>query len=260
MADARTIKIPDANGNLVSYTIKDAINKRARRDITSELASDPTKLIAAIAEQNLEKYGYTIGDYFLGTTGGSTYEYTIADPDTFYGGYTNNAVVNTHHYGVVVNTFLTSAWGSTSTGYKSSTLQSLLAGQVLTKIKNDITAIFGNWSSHLISHKKLFTNNESTGCEWVEAMISALSEVQTYGSTIWSMNGAQEGECCRQLEVFRKFRFNEILRSADHNSGIYPWLRNISSAGTACGAATNGYANSAGVSNPRSVVGLILLY
>lgn len=250
MANARTIKIPDANGNLVSYPIKDAINKRTRRNITNDLTNLPT----AIAEQNLEKYGYSEGDYFLGTTGGSTYEYILADPDTYYGGYSNNAVVATHHYGVIVNTHLTSAWGDPATGYKDSTLQAKLAGEVLTKVKNDLTALFGDWQSHLLSHKKLMTNNASTGWEWVEALISALSEVQVYGSTIMSMNGYQEGEACRQLKVFRKYRFNEIF------GNIYVWLKNLFSASNACDANYGGHAGHNGVSAAYYVVGLILFY
>ena len=91
-----------------------SIARRTRRNITSDLANLPT----AIAEQDLTKYGYTIGDYFVGASG---YYYHLADMDTNYGGYTNQAVVNTHHCGIVVDTKSTCQWLSegTVTNYSS---------------------------------------------------------------------------------------------------------------------------------------------
>ena len=72
-------------------------SRRTRRNITSDLTNLPT----AITEQDLAKYGYSIGDYFVGASG---YYYYLADMDTNYGGYNTNAVVNTHHCGIVVDT------------------------------------------------------------------------------------------------------------------------------------------------------------
>ena len=46
------------------------LNRRTRRDITNDLANLPT----AVAEQNLAKYGYTIGDYFTGSSHSMTQE------------------------------------------------------------------------------------------------------------------------------------------------------------------------------------------
>ena len=254
MADARTIKIPDANGNLVSYPIKDAINKRARRDITSEVTSNPTKLTTAIAEQNLEKYGFIVGNEFHGASG---YRYVLADPDTYYGGYNNNAVVNTHHYGIVVITGITSAWGETTNGYDGSTLQSVLENTVLNNIKSDLKAIFGGSTGleHLIPHSKLFTTNASTGWGWkTNKYISALTEMQVFNGNVWSMNEYQNGEAVRGLELFRKFRFNEIF------GNVWVWLRNLFSAAAACDARNGGCADTTSVSNAHTVVGLILFY
>ena len=251
MANAKNFKIPDGNGNLVTYPLFDATNKRTRTNITSNLSN----LTTAVAEQNLEKYGYAIGDYF---TGASTYVYTLADLDTYYGGYSNNAVVSTHHIGIVVKTGLTSVWSDdTSTGYNGSTLQSTLESTVLNNIKSDFITLFGGSTGleHLLSHTKLFTTNASTGWAWQSGKyISALSEVQVYGSTIMSMNGFQEGDACRQLEVFRKFRFNEIF------GNIWFWLKNLYSASIACGADNRGNACYGSVSSANPVVGLILFH
>lgn len=222
--------------------------RRARKNITNNL----TNLPLAIAEQNLEKYGYAIGDYFVGTH----YTYVLGDPDTYYGGYNNQAVVNVHHVGVLVITGATSAWGSTSGGYNGSTLQSYLEGTVLTNIKADMIALFGGTTGleHLLSHSKLFTTNDTTGWAWQSGKyISALSEIQMGYGHVFSMNAYQSGEAVKPLEVFRKFRFNEIF------GNIWIWLRNLMSASTACGADGNGYADKGGVSYASYVVGLILL-
>ena len=210
--------------------------RRTRKNITSNLSN----LATAVSEQNLAKYGYAIGDYFNGASG---YTYHLADMDTFYGGYTNNAVVATHHIGIEVDTKTTSKWyGSTSNdtthGYVNSTLQAFLAGTVLNNIKSDFKTLFGGSTGleHLLSHNKLFTTGNSAWAWSSGIYISALSEVQVYGSTIWSMNGYQEGECCRKIELFNKYRFNEIL------GNTWFWLRNICSATHACHADGPGYA------------------
>ena len=69
--------------NKVITTNLSNITRRKRRNITSNLTNLPT----AIAEQDLAKYGYIIGDYFIGLSG---YYYYLADMDTNYGGYEIN--------------------------------------------------------------------------------------------------------------------------------------------------------------------------
>ena len=226
--------------------------RRTRKNITTNLSN----LSTAVSEQNLAKYGYAIGDYFNGASG---YTYHLADMDTFYGGYTSNAVVATHHIGIVVDTKTTSKWANsndTSGGYVNSTLQSFLAGTVLNNIKSDFKTLFGGSTGleHLLSHNKLFSTGTSAWAWSNGIYISALSEVQVYGSTIWSMNGYQEGECCRKIELFNKFRFNEIIGNA------WFWLRNIQSATYACYASYGGHANYAGASSACRAVGLILFH
>ena len=87
----------------LAVDIRDVGERRTRNNITSNLSN----LTTAIAEQNLEKYGYTIGDYFVGASG---YYYYLADMDTYYGGYSNMAVVPTHHCGIVVDSKSTCQW------------------------------------------------------------------------------------------------------------------------------------------------------
>lgn len=227
--------------------------RRSRRNITSDLSN----LATAVAEQNLEKYGYSNGDYFNGASG---YQYTLADLDTFYGGYNSNAVVSTHHITIAVNTGANSQWytsNDTSHGYKDSTLHTFLSGTVLNNIKSDFKTLFGGSTGleHLIAHKLRWTTAISNAA-WSDnaEYISALSEAQVYGTNVWSIDGYQTGEAWKHLTVFQKFSFNQIF------GNLSLWLRNISSASLACTATANGIANSYGASDSLGAVGLIIFH
>lgn len=228
------------------------IGRRTRKNITNNL----TNLTQAIAEQNLEKYGYAIGDYFVGASG---YYYYLADMDTNYGGYTNQAVVNTHHCGIVVDTKSNTPWLSSGsiTNYSSSTLHSFLTNTALPNIKSDITALFGDWSSHLLSRTELDNAVGGWGTTWTglaNCLICAMSEVQFFGAIIFGCDGYQTGTCSKPLELFRKFRYNEIY------GNVSIWLKSIYSASYACLASRNGNADASGVAYSGRASGLILFH
>ena len=252
MADARTIKIPDSNGNLVSYPIKDVRNKRTRRNITNDLANLPT----AIAEQNLQKYGYDVGDYFIGPN----YEYILADENTFKGSTASYANVGDNHVTIVVRTGANCEWNdkvnnadTTATGYSGSKLHTYMVNTVLPNVKSDITALFGDWSAHLIKHSKLLSNG-TAGWAWSnDQYISALTSVQIHGSPICDMNFYHTGEGNKPLRVFQKYFFSEIFRN------INVWLRSVASASCPCQADARGHAlGHSGASYSFGVVGLII--
>lgn len=262
--EARNFKIPNGSGGFDVYPVMDARNRRVRKNITNNLTNLPT----AIAEQNLQKYGYDIGDYFFGSSG---YEYTLGDEDPFHGRYYGNqdddykaltySVVTDHHLGIIVNTKQNVEWNpkvnntdSTATGYNGSSLHTYLVNTVLPKVKSDIAALFGNWDSHLIKHQKLLTTNNSTGWGWqVDQYISALTSVQIHGAAICDINWYQSGEACKPLEVFQKYKYNDILGNRN------VWLRSIASASCPCDAGNRGYASgSGGASGAGGCVGLIL--
>lgn len=245
----------DNNGNPIGNTsiFENSTIRRTRNNITNNLSN----LSIAIAEQNLEKYGYTIGDYFVGNSG---YKYHIADLDTFYGGYVDHSVVNTHHISVVVDTDLTSSWlssGSVS-NYGASTLHSFLTGTVLTAIKSDFTALFGDWSNHLISHQVLNNSIGAWGGNviWMDNIfIIALNEIEVYGSRVFGADGFQTGCSKKKLEIFNKYAMNEIFGNKD------VWLKSLASSTEACSANMNGAASKYNVSNTTlKVIGLVLFY
>lgn len=94
-------------------------------------------------------------------------------------------------------------------------------------------------TDHLISHQKLLTTSIdsngynrygfATGCSanwgWkLNQFISLMSEVQLYGSTIWSSSGFDTGEAKEKLALFNLIRQNELFG----NKNI--WLRDVASA------------------------------
>ena len=229
-----------------------ALTSRSRRNITNDLANLPT----AIAEQNLEKYGYKIGDYFIGPSG---YQYNLADMDSYYGGYNSYAVVGTHHCGIVVDTKSTCQWLSkdTATSYSTSALHAFLKGTVLNNIKSDMIALFGGTTGleHLLPHTELDNGPEGWGT-WnglANTYICALSESQVYGN-VWSANGYQTGAANKKLELFSKYRFNEIFG----NISIH--LRSLKSASDHCIISNEGIARTWGLTDPWRACGLILFH
>ena len=251
MGNVKTIKIPDSNGTLVSYPVRDVMSEKTRSDITTCLSN----LVTAISEQDLGKYGYAIGDYFTGASG---YTYILADMNPFKGATTPHCII-VNHIGIVVDTHVTTKWhteSASSVGYNGSTLHTYLKETVLTNIKSDIAALFGNWTDHLISHSKLLTTALANWAWQADQYISALTCTQVDAGSQWTANGYQEGEASKSLEVFRKYKWTEIFGSE------YLWLRNISnkdnSAGYACYAANYGLLSGRdGVMGACYAVGLI---
>lgn len=220
-------------------------------DITNRLANLPT----AVAQQNLEKYGYKIGDYF----DGANYRYWLGHLNYNYGGYDAYAVLGTLNIGLVVDTKSNSQWNTsndTTGGYESSALHTYLKGTVLDNIKADLKALFGGSTGleHLIAESKLFASIGTWGWSSSAEYISALTEVNMYGCPIWSVDGFQQGEADQQLEIFRKYKYNRIFG----NNNI--WLRSIYSASEACGASDRGYADHNGASPSLRAAGLIIFH
>ena len=225
-------------------------------------------LQAAVADQNLEKYGLHVGDQK--TISGHTY--VIAGLNPMKGTSTPYRLTQ-NHVGLIVIPHTTQAWnasGNTSTGadgrgagYKNSDLHYYLTNTLLPLVETDLGA------SNLLGHSKLLTNavnttavnrlandsnkGASSGWEWVaDCKICALSEVQVYGATVWSSSGRDTGEACRQLDVFRVYNHTEIF------GGEYPWLRDVVSASDAARASYNGSAGDDTASYAFYVAALVL--
>ena len=240
------------------------LNALTRRTRLSDF--DLATLKQAVADQNLEKYGLKVGDYK--TING--HDYVIAGLNPMKGTSTPYRLT-VDHVGLIVIPHTTQKWnasGNTYTGadgrgagYKNSDLHYYLKNTLLPLVETDLGA------ANLLGHSKLLSNavnqsginryGEATGCssgwDWeANCKICALSEVQVYGSVVWSSSGYDTGEACRQLDVFRHFNHTEIF------GGEYPWLRDVVSASYAAYAHDTGLAYIGPASLVHSVAALIL--
>ena len=259
-----TLKLLSGETVLSEVTVE-AVAPYERKDITSRIG----ELSAAIASGNPEKYDFREGYYFTGASG---YEYILSSYCHFHGQVNNYAVIKDRHWGVIVNTKKTHAWnssGKTTGGYSASELDAYLQDEVLTNVKSDLTALFGDdWSNHLIANNKLLSNavdethynrfgtasGAASSWTWFNGRyIVAPSEIEIYGSIAWSSSGYDTGEACHPLQAFQRFRFNELL------GNIYPWLRDVASASSACNAYDYGIASNSTASVACHVLGLIAI-
>ena len=124
---------------------------------------------------------------------------------------------------------------TTEGGYFNSYMHStFLSERVLTALSGIGITI----SDHLVKHKKLLTTSitndginrfgTSTGCanslDWKDTYISLMSEIQLFGSIVWSSSGYDTGEANEKLAIFNFIRPNKLFG----NKNI--WLRDIASA------------------------------
>ena len=93
-----------------------------------------------------------------------------------------------------------------------------------------------------------------TACEWTETYIHTPSEVEIYGSNIFSGNDYQKYAYNKKLAIFDKYRFNQIF------GNIPIWLQNMYSASGACRANGGGYAGTNSPVGTYRAAGLILLH
>ena len=231
--------------------------RRARKAFT--LAN----LFSAIASGNYYEYDIEPGDYYEATASG--YTYIFAGDNPMRGTFTGYPVTS-DHAGLIVQTHATSKWnesGNTNGGYVASDLHAYLVDTVLPKVKTDIG------TSHLYSHQKFYSNavdaarynryglatGASSSWAWSDAQfISALSEVQVYGSTVWSSSGYDTGEADQQLDVFKRFKHTAIFGNER------PWLRDVVSSSYAAIAAHYGLASLNSVTTAAHVAGLICVH
>ena len=75
-----------------------------------------------------------------------------------------------------------------------------------------------------------------------------MSEIEVYGSVVWSSSGYDTGNANRQLPLFVFSKQAQNNRSADY------WLKDIASATYFCFASSSGYANLSNASDAGNCV------
>ena len=150
----------------------------------------------------------------------------------------NYSNIMTPHIACIICDLPNCAMNSSNTtvgGYLNSYMHStFLSGRVLTALSGIGITI----SDHLVKHKKLLTNsikNNGTnrfgapsGCSndwiWKDEYISLMSEIQLFGSIVWSSSGYDTGEANEKLAIFNFIRPNKLFG----NENI--WLRDVATA------------------------------
>lgn len=195
-------------------------------------------------------------------TTGSQYV-TIAGLDTMMNNGSKENHVNYHHAVMVAGPGFggtqhfgrsrMNATGTTEGGYKASEMNTLVLGEVTSTGSTAADAtinqqLYAEFGSHLKTTRELVSNainatgynrfGSATGCasnwEWINAQAILMSEIECYGSIVWSSAGYDIGNANRQLPLFAFSKQAQNNRSADY------WLKDIASAANFCLAYSTG--------------------
>ena len=215
-------------------------------------------------------------------TTGSQYV-TIAGLDTMMNNGDQESGVNYHHAVMVAGQgfggtqhFGRSRMNATNTtegGYKASEMNTLVMGEVTSTGSTAADAtinqqLYAEFGAHLKTTRELVTMainatgynrfGSATGCasncEWISAQAILMSEIEVYGSIVWSSAGFDTGNANRQLPLFA------FSKQAQNNRSAHWWLKDTASAVYFCGSFAIGHADylSASIANynvrPRFII------
>ena len=194
--------------------------------------------------------------------GGVNYHHVVMVPGQGFGGI--------QHFGKS----RMNATGTTAGGYGESEMNTLVLGEVTSTGSTAADAtinqqLYAEFGSHLKTTRELVSSalNETgynrygsaTGCasgrEWISAQAILMSEIECYGSIVWSSSGYDTGNANRQLPLFA------FSTQAQNNRSAQYWLKDIASAELFCLADGQGfsqcdYANGAyNCVRPRFILG-----
>lgn len=166
---------------------------------------------------------------------GVDYHHAVMVPGQGFGG--------TQHFG----RSRMNATNTTEGGYKASEMNTLVLGEVTSTGSTAADAtinqqLYAEFGSHLKTTRELVSNainatgynrfGSATGCasnwEWISAQAILMSEIEVYGSIVWSSSGYDIGNANRQLPLFA------FSKQAQNNRSAYWWLKDIASADNFC--------------------------
>lgn len=146
--------------------------------------------------------------------------------------------------------------GSPTGGYVGTEMNTSVLGDVVSEgsiatgatINQQLYYIFG---SHLKTMRSLLTNamssslynrfgsagGASSGWAWVSVQSRLMSEIEVYGSIVWSSSGYDTGDANHQFELFK------YSKSAINNRSAYYWLKDIASSSSFCHCDYGGFSD-----------------
>ena len=135
------------------------------------------------------------------------------------------------------------ATDTTEGGYKASEMNTLVLGEVTSTGSTAADAtinqqLYAEFGSHLKTTRELVSNavnatgynrfGSATGCannfEWISAQAILMSEIEVFGSILWSSSGFDTGSNNKQLPLFA------FSRQAQNNRTAYYWLKDVANA------------------------------
>lgn len=141
-------------------------------------------------------------------------------------------------------------------GYVGSEMYTTIIGDVTTSGLTDTTAtinqqLYAEFGSHLKTTRELLSNSlnstgnnrfgEAGGCsnrwDWYSCQAVLMSEVEVYGSIVWSSSGFDTGIANKQLPLFAN------SKQAINNRSAWYWLKDVASARCFCSCNSNGYSD-----------------
>lgn len=162
---------------------------------------------------------------------------------------------------------------TTEGGYKASEMNTKVLGAIATAGSTAADAtinqqLYAEFGTHLKKTRELVTNKinatgisrygSNNGCsngwEWTDMQAILMSEIEVYGSTVWSSSGWDTGNANHQFELFAN------SKSAINDRTAWYWLKDVASASEFCYCNSRGNASYYGASNasycmrPRFVI------
>lgn len=204
-----------------------------------------------------------LGDYFTIQDGTYNANWMIAGFDTeYYKGWLASSpnptpYITSRHITLIPRVPLFNAQmnstNTTSGGYKGSAMHT----STLPTVVSNLQTVLG---THLLKRYALLStavdttrsnmygnaSGASSSWEWTEVYATLPSEMQIYGSTVWSSSGYDTGEACMKLPVFNFINHVQFSR-------WYFWLRDVASSSNFCDAGNGGHATTWGASNSCGV-------
>ena len=186
----------------------------------------------------------------------------VAGCDTEYN--KGDTALNIHTISLIPRTILYSthmnATDTTAGGYAGCTMRTSDMQTIATKLRNAL-------GDRLINRRVLLSNSvdnakpsagysgwtgASNNWDWTSDYCTLMSEVQVYGSTVWSSSGYDVGEACSQLPFFSLFNHINYAKEGF-------WLRSVVSSTYFAYAGGIGHANYTGASVSGGVRPLIVI-
>lgn len=196
---------------------------------------------------------------------------TIAAIDWYMNG-GDNASITYHHLVMVpgqgfsgTQHFGRSRMNSTNAttgGYTASEMHTTTIGAVVSagSTASDATInqqLYAEFGSHLKTTRELLSNavdsarynrfgqasGATSGWAWANCQAVLMSEIEVYGSIVFSSAGQDTGNACRQLPLFAH------SKQAQNNRSAYYWLKDVASAAYFCNCHYVGSADFGNASN-----------